>query len=829
MSTMTLGVPGPFPSNSAFPGLSEDEFLNLRSLDEMTRQELDDLLVGAFGLESPDSSNYPYGPSNAAPSPGRQGLAQGLAETSSRSADTASLILTPSSASLLEYHGDAVPLIDDPEASDSMSIAPETTFSTSEGYVHVNQTDGRQDLNSQFPGSGAHLSPTYYSHQSVAALMPCSQAAFPSCNTPTSTDTWIGQPQVHAQAAATQFDSLQLPVTRSFNEDEVIAHAIPFDATLYYLEPSATALASDFNSWGSLRTDELGDGRALPQTSLDALNIPIPDIRLTNLSQGHRGSGFTSIQQSQAIPEPEGPTSQVHHGRLGPQGQHVTTGLMRNQDTSPAGTPTHPRRVERQRSSGSDSTALPNRRLEPRRAESSQTMEHAQKQRKSKGGRSKNMRLPPAARDKSHKMRSIGACWGCIFQRDTCPDEGTPCRRCLDKATKGRIMYFPCDRSKLTELRHDFLPTSFTSCHQKQPLLDQVGKEVAQWDEQNGIDVYLTSAYGPALRWKVYEFVPRDRQHLIQYQYLQDVQTGHVHRYEKYSPPFGLTKLDSSDEHHFETYLDRLMHPNFLWNFGWIFYAEEDEIDDFLPRLVEMLCNLYQQTLDADLQQILHKIIRLMMITYIMGHTLTISEDTLFGVFDSIRHSPKPRNVSRRTSPRLASRQLKFFFACMREQVYGNILNWTQQTLHSSKEKSETWLPAFCVMLGFAMVLEEVQRTVHLQADTSIIKGVKSVEEATTEAVNACGRIDERYTLLVGLYQCKYRDRKWNDSGSFGPSTPRLEEPCQHHFLIRLHMMVREKAEYLQSRKDVPLGHENQTKYTSRLVARFLLPFLGLP
>jgi hypothetical protein len=36
-------------------------------------------------------------------------------------------------------------------------------------------------------------------------------------------------------------------------------------------------------------------------------------------------------------------------------------------------------------------------------------------------------------------------------------------------------------------------------------------------------------------------------------------------------------------------------------------------------------------------------------------------------------------------------------------------------------------------------------------------------------------------------------------------------------------------GEHLLSRKDVPLHQDNQCKYTSRLVARFLLPFLNLP
>jgi hypothetical protein len=352
-----------------------------------------------------------------------------------------------------------------------------------------------------------------------------------------------------------------------------------------------------------------------------------------------------------------------------------------------------------------------------------------------------------------------------------------------------------------------------TYMHQKQTIEDTVGKEVLEWDKTNCIDVYLTSGYGPALRWKLFEFRPRSQDILVQFQYLQDITTGQILRHTKYSPPFALLKLDSSDEHQFETYLDRLMSPTWLWDFGWTFYEEETQVDDFQARLVEMMCNHYQQTQDQDvsalslamriayriltairqLRELLHKIIRMMMITYIMGHTLTISEDTKFGVLDSIRLSQKPQSIPPHTSPRLATRQLKFFFCVMRNQVYENILNWMQQTLHSSGKKEITWLPAFCVMLGFAMVLEEVQRTIHIQADAKAQKGEMPATEADMEAINACQRIDERFQLLVGLYQCKYRDRRWGENGTFGPSTPEFRTQSEVNFLQPLYMLLQEK------------------------------------
>ena len=98
-----------------------------------------------------------------------------------------------------------------------------------------------------------------------------------------------------------------------------------------------------------------------------------------------------------------------------------------------------------------------------------------------RGGRQKHSHLPEQARKKSHKMRKLAACWRCALQRDpvrchhTLPspwmdgfadrflqcDEGTPCGRCEMKSQKGQTYFFDCDRSKLPDFVHDFLPRKY--------------------------------------------------------------------------------------------------------------------------------------------------------------------------------------------------------------------------------------------------------------------------------------------------------------------------------------------------------------------------------
>jgi hypothetical protein len=99
-------------------------------------------------------------------------------------------------------------------------------------------------------------------------------------------------------------------------------------------------------------------------------------------------------------------------------------------------------------------------------------------------------------------------------------------------------------------------------------------------------------------------------------------------------------------------------------------------------------------------------------------------------------------------------------------------------------------------MLAFAMVLEEAQRTIQIQADAKYRKRERSYDEAQQEASNACERIDARFQLLIGLFQCKYRDKKWVRGGSFGPQTPRLNDPTEHNFCVQLRELLEERRKF---------------------------------
>ncbi|KAF2725519.1 hypothetical protein K431DRAFT_238701 [Polychaeton citri CBS 116435] len=365
-----------------------------------------------------------------------------------------------------------------------------------------------------------------------------------------------------------------------------------------------------------------------------------------------------------------------------------------------------------------------------------------------------------------------------------------------------------------------------TSMHQKQTIEDDVKKQVLRWDETRGIDVKLTCGYGPPLVWRLFEFKPKTDELLGQLQYLRD-ENGFVKMHKKWSLPLGIVKLNTGqDDAHFENFLQSALSREHLWEFGWTCFEEETEMDDFQARLLQLMCDLYMATDDPNLQPHLEATLRMMLITYIMGHTITITEETSSDVLSSIQYRDKPAYLPPHTSPRLANRQLKFFFAILRAKIYDKILNWQQQTLHTGRDKAGSWLGSFCATLGFAMVLEEVQRTIQIQAHAKVEKGEMGRDEAMTEAMNACKRIDDGFEFLVKLFRCKYRTRKWTTAGSFGIQTPTLSRPEQVEFCQQTRQLLEEKVEHLRSRENVTFAPENQCLYTSRLVARFLLKFL---
>jgi hypothetical protein len=202
---------------------------------------------------------------------------------------------------------------------------------------------------------------------------------------------------------------------------------------------------------------------------------------------------------------------------------------------------------------------------------------------------------------------------------------------------------------------------------------------------------------------------------------------------------------------------------------------------------------------DADhllqLRPILGKILRMLLVTYIMAHVLTIKRSTIEGVMRSMEHAEMPVDFQeiKHISPRLANLQFKCHFSRIRERLYVDLLNKFQAILSkfSGDAKESTWTRSFCLMLGFAMVLEEIQHTLYIQAHASMIKD----PAAEQRCIESCKRMDERFALLTHIHQTKYRSReKFTEGGSFGPGTPILQDAASHIFADKVRQLARSRC-----------------------------------
>jgi hypothetical protein len=125
------------------------------------------------------------------------------------------------------------------------------------------------------------------------------------------------------------------------------------------------------------------------------------------------------------------------------------------------------------------------------------------------------------------------------------------------------------------------------------------------------------------------------------------------------------------------------------------------------------------------------------------------------------------------------------------------------------------------------MCFEEVQRNAHANQDADALMGQMSVLEATPSAEAACRCIDEKFQFMANLFRWKYH-RGFNPLKDLDNPKVRADlSPSSLEFVKGVAALVQERHDFLLSQQHVPILKANQDKYTSRLVARFLLAFWG--
>lgn len=367
-----------------------------------------------------------------------------------------------------------------------------------------------------------------------------------------------------------------------------------------------------------------------------------------------------------------------------------------------------------------------------------------------RGGRAVGSHLSTEGAARAKRLREEGSCWLCCLQRDSCTP-GEICERCIKRNQRATLEHgLGCDRTKLTELKPYFVPDVITRLHEPQALKAFCAQHIKRW---SGVSIKLKFNVIwtlPAIECEVYEFEPKTRELLRQFQYITDPETRRRTRVEKASPPLAMVQIEHADRQKYDKYLTMVV-ENHLEQFAERVYDIESE--DFPTRLYRLMVRFKPD--NKEEASLLRDIHRLLVCTYIMCRTATIpnsQKDLLYKLHsypasrDAYAHAP---------SPRMANRQLKYLFCQLQQTILDAILKKLQQVLRSSKGPQK-WTSAFIAILGLAMSFELTQRLVHVVADADAAMGKYSIRDAEYVAETACRAIDEKFAFISNLFRWKY-------------------------------------------------------------------------
>jgi hypothetical protein len=205
------------------------------------------------------------------------------------------------------------------------------------------------------------------------------------------------------------------------------------------------------------------------------------------------------------------------------------------------------------------------------------------------GGRSLGMHLPPDKAARAKQLREEGSCWLCCLQRDSCTP-GEVCDRCVKRAQRATLEHgLGCDRTKLTELKQFFIPDVIGRLHTHDALKAWCGEHIHRW---SGINIKLKFHVIwrlPPIECEVYEFEPKTRELLRDFQWFTNPETGRKQRVEKPSPPLAMVQIEHTDRQRYERYLNKIV-DNYLEKFADICF--DGVQDDFQGRLLRMMIRL---------------------------------------------------------------------------------------------------------------------------------------------------------------------------------------------------------------------------------------------
>ncbi|KAF2752938.1 hypothetical protein EJ05DRAFT_505573 [Pseudovirgaria hyperparasitica] len=355
--------------------------------------------------------------------------------------------------------------------------------------------------------------------------------------------------------------------------------------------------------------------------------------------------------------------------------------------------------------------------------------------------------------------------------------------------------------------------------HSKKTLIELCETNVHDWGKSM-IKIQLMPGWRlPWLEVDVYEFKPSNPVLLRQFQHFKDAKTGQNIRVEKASPPLGLQSIDSTeDETKYDTHVKQIA-THFMPTFVGQYYVGSRIGMSAHARdvVVGHLANNMEEKL-------LTEVYYLIITTYIVAHILTIPDEHKVDILSKLSNY-RPDDYGDKTSPRLANRQIKHFYARLQREMVKMLLGRLQNMLEGSKGYDK-WTDAFIIVLGLAIAVEGIQKNVNSILDGRVGQGDFERSFAEESANEAVRRIDGCFDIIIELFQKKYARSCNPIKDCKNDWSAKITQPGMITCLQKLSSLIQDKRNFLEERTRVAVSMHNWRQYTSRITARFLLSFL---
>jgi hypothetical protein len=303
----------------------------------------------------------------------------------------------------------------------------------------------------------------------------------------------------------------------------------------------------------------------------------------------------------------------------------------------------------------------------------------------------------------------------------------------------------------LVELAPHFVPPLICTMHEELSLKQFVESYLHSWGDQE-FTISMTCGFNmPSIPVKVYEFFPQKSELLLQIQYICGPSRHEVVPTKQRSPALGMMQISNDERIICDRYITDIV-ENHLDGFGELCWLEDN--NDFLKNIFKLMTRVKPKK--DDEASLLHEVFRLMVVTFIMSHALTMCEENKHATLSRMHSYAGPgAHTNKFTSPRMTNRQLKYFFNSIHVQIQATVLSKLQHIFKSS-EGCDKWLAAFVAVLGMCMALEDQQKNLHYCMSTRAATTGADERDAQGQAEAVCREIDTWMSFVQQIFRRKY-------------------------------------------------------------------------